>query len=67
MRTFKSGDRVQFNEAFLSDFAEHLEGITETELKGTVQFYSEEGKLVVKCDWHDVVEAEEEKYFKLAQ
>ena len=64
-KRFKSGDRVQFNQAFQDDFAEQLEGVTEPELTGTVQFYSETDKLVVQCDWHDVVEAEEEKYFDL--
>ena len=64
-KRFKSGDRVQFNQAFRSDFAEQLKGVTEAELTGTVQFYSETGKLVILCDWKSVVEAEDEKYFDL--
>ena len=67
-KKFKSGDRVQFNQLYRTEFAAWIEGneVTEAELKGRVQFYSETGKLVVQCDGR-VIEAEDEKYFDLLE
>lgn len=64
MRTFKSGDRVKFNQAFLSDFEEQLQGTTQEELQGTVQGYSEDEKLIVVFDWEGATEAIEAYYFE---
>ena len=59
-KKFKSDDRVEFNQAFLSKFADQLEEVTKAELTGTVATYSEEGELIVRCGWRGLVEIGDE-------